>query len=45
MIELFVVGTAVIPSEAGGGLPKPFLVLPGNDEPVAETDPDAQKGE
>jgi uncharacterized protein YbjQ (UPF0145 family) len=45
VIELFVVGTAVIPSEAGGGLPKPFLVLPGNDEPVAETDPDAQKGE
>jgi len=45
VIELFVVGTAVVPSEGGGGLPKPFLVLSANDEPEPETDPDAQKGE
>jgi len=45
VIELFVVGTAVVPSEAGGGLPKPFLVLSANDAPEAVTDPDAQKGE
>ena len=32
LIELFVVGTAVVPTGAGGDLAKPFLVLSANDE-------------
>jgi uncharacterized protein YbjQ (UPF0145 family) len=45
VIELFVVGTAVVPSDASGGLPKPVLVLPANDEPEPGAGPEAQKGE
>jgi uncharacterized protein YbjQ (UPF0145 family) len=46
VIELFVVGTAVVPSEEGaGGLTKPFLVLSANDEVEASGDPEEMKGE
>jgi hypothetical protein len=35
VIELFVVGTAVVPMNAGGGVARPALVLLANDaEPV-----------
>jgi uncharacterized protein YbjQ (UPF0145 family) len=34
VIELFVVGTAVVPTNAGGDLPRPFLVLSANDKVV-----------
>jgi uncharacterized protein YbjQ (UPF0145 family) len=44
VIELFVVGTAVVPSEMAGTLPKPFLVLPANDE-APTGGPEGQKGE
>ncbi|HEY3821098.1 MAG TPA: heavy metal-binding domain-containing protein [Polyangiaceae bacterium] len=45
VIELFVVGTAVVPSDGGGGLPKPFLVLSANDESDAEANPEELKGD
>jgi uncharacterized protein YbjQ (UPF0145 family) len=45
VIELFVVGTAVVPSDGGGGLPKPFLVLSANDEADTESDPEMLKGD
>ena len=46
VIELFVVGTAVVPSdEGGGGLTKPFLALSANDEVEASGDPEEMKGE
>ncbi|MGZ5969430.1 MAG: heavy metal-binding domain-containing protein, partial [Polyangiales bacterium] len=34
VIELFVVGTAVVPISAGGDVPRPFLVLSANDKVV-----------
>jgi uncharacterized protein YbjQ (UPF0145 family) len=45
VIELFVVGTAVVPSGAAPDLPKPALVLPANDEPEAAAGAGAEKGE
>jgi uncharacterized protein YbjQ (UPF0145 family) len=45
VIELFVVGTAVVPSDASGGLPKPVLVLPANDEAERGAGAEGQKGE
>jgi uncharacterized protein YbjQ (UPF0145 family) len=43
VIELFVVGTAVVPMAGGGDLARPFLVLPSNDAPAAAGE--GQKGE
>jgi len=45
VIELFVVGTAVVPSDAGGTLPKPTLVLSANDEPEPLPGSSSQRGE
>ncbi len=39
VIELFVVGTAVVPSGAASDLPKPTLVLPANDAPETAAEP------
>jgi uncharacterized protein YbjQ (UPF0145 family) len=39
VIELFVVGTAVVPSGAPSDLPKPRLVLPADDPPARADEP------
>ncbi len=38
VIELFVIGTAVVPFGRAGDLAKPFLVLSANDQPAAPAD-------
>jgi uncharacterized protein YbjQ (UPF0145 family) len=38
VIELFVIGTAVVPTETGGELGKPQLVLSANDLPASKVD-------
>ncbi|MGH7295715.1 MAG: heavy metal-binding domain-containing protein [Polyangiaceae bacterium] len=43
VIELFVVGTAVVPSGTDAELPQPTLILPANDPPTEG--PEGQKGE
>jgi uncharacterized protein YbjQ (UPF0145 family) len=37
IIELFVIGTAVVPMAGGGDIPRPFLVVSANDKIVVKT--------